>query len=106
MSRGVLLVRAFHGLLSAFFLACIGYVYYAAATGSRSFLAVAAVAALLTEGVIVLANRGRCPLGRLHRRLGDEMDFFQLFLPRRAAALAVPVLGGVAMTGIFLLLLT
>lgn len=96
----VLLIRTVHGLLSAFFLACIGYVYYAAIADTKSPLVFAAAAALVLEGAIVVLNRGNCPLGAMHTRYGDDKAFFELLLPPRAAKLAVPILGLVAAFGI------
>ena len=101
----VLLVRLTHGIITAFFLTCIAYVYYAAITDSSSPLRWAAAAVLVVEGTIVTLNGGDCPLGFVHQRAGDEKAFFELFLSKRAAKLAVPLLGAVATTGIALLAL-
>ena len=105
MNRAVLLIKVLHGLLSAFFIACITYVYYAGITRSTSPFVFIAVAALLLEGTIVLLNRGDCPLGAVHRRLGDEKRFFELFLPGRAAAVAVPFFAAVTAVGLLILLI-
>jgi len=101
----VLLIRAVHGLLSAFFLSCIAFVYYAAIADVDSPLVIAAVGALILEGLVVALNGGDCPLGGIHRRFGDEKAFFELVLPPRVAKLAVPALGAVAALGIVVLLL-
>jgi len=100
----LVLIRAVHGLISAFFLGCLAYVRYCAMTDTRSLSLALAIGALLAEGVIVAANGGDCPLGILHRKAGDEKTFFELFLPKRAAAAAVPVLGSVTGVGFLLLL--
>ena len=55
------------------------------------------------EGLLVVKNRGDCPLGGLQERLGDPIPLFELVLPPRAAKLAVPVLGAIAGAGIALL---
>jgi hypothetical protein len=96
----IVLVRTIHGLISAFFLTCIGLVYHAGVTGRRLPAARVAAVALVVEGAVVSANGGDCPLGGVHRRYGDERAFFELLLPKRAAKLAVPVLGGIAALGI------
>jgi hypothetical protein len=59
-----------------------------------------AIASLAGEGVLVVANRGDCPLGPLGERIGDQVPLFELVLPPRAARLAVPVLGGVTAFGV------
>jgi hypothetical protein len=46
---------------------------------------------------------GKCPLGPILRRLGDETPFFELLLPPRAAKLAVPTLAAVSVLGALLL---
>ncbi|HEY5641093.1 MAG TPA: hypothetical protein VIW01_13685 [Dehalococcoidia bacterium] len=101
----VLLVRLLHGALSAFFLTCIGYVYYAALRRRSGPFLYAAIGALTVEGVVVLTNGGDCPLGAVHRRYGDNRDFFELLMPRRLSKLAVPVLGTVAISGAVLALI-
>jgi len=58
--------------------------------------------ALAGEGVLVIANQGDCPLGRVQERLGDPIPPFELALSPNAAKLAVPVLGAIAGTGIVL----
>jgi hypothetical protein len=55
------------------------------------------------EAALVLSSGGNCPLGPVRRRLGDETPFFELFLPPRAAKLALPVLAGVSVLGAVLL---
>ncbi|HEY5625207.1 MAG TPA: hypothetical protein VIT93_01830 [Dehalococcoidia bacterium] len=100
----ILLVRLLHGALTAFFTACIGYVYYAALTRRSGRLLWGAIGALAVEGVVVVSNGGDCPLGAVHHRYGDERDFFELIMPRRLSRRAVPVLGVIAITGVILAL--
>lgn len=73
--------------------------WVAAARARVDVLTVVALAALGVEFVLVAACGGNCPLGPALRRLGDETPFFELLLPPRAAKLAVPVLGAVAVLG-------
>jgi hypothetical protein len=96
--------RAFHGLVAVAFLLAIGYVWWCALTGRRDKYLRVAVAALATEGVVVTANHGNCPLGPLQDRLHDPVPLFELLLSPAAARRAVPVLGGLAAGGILLLL--
>ena len=103
-SAVVTLVRLLHGAISAFFIACIGCVYYSAVTGRRNRYLFPAIAAVAGEGAVVLANGGKCPLGGAHRRYGDDRDFFELFLPYRLSRHAVPFLGAVTVIGIVLAL--
>jgi len=99
----VLWSRVAHGLISLLFLSCIAGIYLGAWRGKADALTLAALAALVVEGVLVAVSGGNCPLGPMLRRLGDETPFFQLFLPPRAAKLAVPILAGVSVLGAALL---
>jgi hypothetical protein len=94
-----------HGLIVAFFFTCIAVVFVAAWRGQIDLTTQLAVAALTVEGLLVLASGGDCPLSPVFRRLGDETPFFGLFLPPRATALAVPVLGATTGLGLALLAL-
>jgi hypothetical protein len=78
-------------------------IYYAGFTNQGMFLAYIASGLIILEGVIVYANGGDCPLGGVHHKYGDEKAFFELLLPPRAAKLAIPVLGTIAVAGMVLL---
>jgi hypothetical protein len=88
-----------HGQRSGFAIA----IYLGAWRGRADAVTIAALAALCVEAALVLSSGGNCPLGPVLRRLGDETPFFELFLPPRAAKLAVPVLAGVSVLGAVLL---
>ncbi len=99
-SPAVGLWRAFHAALAIGFLGAIAETWRAALSGRRSWRTTLAAGALLAEGAVVAAHGGDCPLGPLGDRIGDEMPLFELVLPPRAAAAAVPVLGAIAAVGI------
>jgi hypothetical protein len=82
------------------FLASIGYVWWCALRGRRGRFLGPAIAALVGEGALVVANRGNCPLGPLGDRIGDPVPLFELVLSPRAARLAVPALGVVTAGGL------
>jgi hypothetical protein len=103
LSTAVIAWRAAHGLIAAGFLASIAYIWWCAISGRRGPVLRTAIGALAVEGAVVAANHGDCPLGRLGDRIGDEVPLFELVLSPRAARLAVPVLGGVTLTGLGLL---
>jgi hypothetical protein len=92
--------RALHAAIAVAFLAAIGYVWFCALTGRRGRALNAASAALITEGAVVAANHGDCPLGPLQDRLHDPVPLFELVLSPEAARKAIPVLGAVAAAGI------
>jgi hypothetical protein len=58
-----------------------------------------AVGTLGVEGVGLIIGCGNCPLGPFQRRLGDPVPMFELFLPKRAAKMAVPILAGASVVG-------
>src|SRR5512133_1072189 len=102
-SRIVLASRVAHGLISLLFLSCITAIYVGAWRGKAGAVTIAALAALCAEGLLVALSGGNCPLGPILRKLGDEKPFFEIFLPPRAAELAVPVLAAVSVLGALLL---
>ena len=95
--------RAVHAVIAIGFLSAIGYVWWCALSGRRDRLLRVAVSSLAAEGALVAANHGDCPLGPLQQRVHDPTPLFELVLPRRAARLAVPALGAVALAGVALL---
>jgi len=103
LSPAVVVWRAAHGLIAIGFLVSIGYVWRCALTGRRGPLLRPAIAALVGEGVLVVANKGNCPLGPLGDRIGDPVPLFELVLPPRAARRAVPTLGALTAVGLGLL---
>jgi hypothetical protein len=100
LTPGALAFRALHTAIAAGFLHAIAYVWWCALSGRRGPLLRVAIVALTTEGTLVAANGGDCPLGGLQGRMGDPIPLFELVLSPRAAKCAVPVLGGVATAGI------
>jgi hypothetical protein len=95
--------RGLHGVIAVLFLLAIVYVWWCALTGRRDRWLRAAIAALVTEGVFVAANRGDCPLGGLQDRLGDPVPLFELVRSPSTARRAVPVLAAVTAAGFGLL---
>jgi hypothetical protein len=103
LSPAALAFRSVHAAIAAAFLIAITYVWWCALTGRRGPMLRIAVAALAGESVLVVANRGDCPLGGLQQRLGDPVPLFELVLSPQAARRAVPVLGLVTVAGVGLL---
>jgi hypothetical protein len=95
--------RAAHGAITVAFLAAIVYVWWCALTRRRDRWLRLAVSALVTEGAVVAANHGDCPLGPLQERYGDPVPLFELVLSPVAARRAVPALGLVTAVGLVLL---
>jgi hypothetical protein len=104
LTPAALAFRGAHTAIAAGFLLAIVHVWWCALSGRRGPLLHVAMAALTTEGTLVAANGGDCPLGGLQGRMGDPVALFELVLSPRAAKRAVPVLGTVAALGIVLVL--
>jgi len=79
-------------------------VYYSGITGRVGLASYLAVLALLVEGIVVLLNKGNCPMGMIHRRVGDPKTLLELFLPPRLAKKGIPFAAFVAFIGFLLLL--
>lgn len=92
--------RAVHVGIAVVELTSLGYIWFSAMTRRRDPLLALAVGTLGVEGLGLIVGRGNCPLGPFQRRLGDHVPMFELFLPRRAATLAVPVLAAVSVAGV------
>ena len=92
MDRRILLLRIIHGAFAAYFALCLVYLYYALFQSRYDLLLVISIVSLGIEGILVYGfNRGDCPLIHVQRRIGDDIPFFELFLPRRFARHAIPV---------------
>ena len=98
--RAVRVFRAVHVGIAAAELACLTYVWFSAITRRRDPVLALAVGTLAVEGVGLVIGGGNCPLGPFQRRLGDPVPLFEVFLPKRAAKMAVPVLTGVTVAGL------
>ena len=103
LSRAALAFRAGHTAIAIEQLLAIAYVCWCALTGRCDSLLRIAVATLLIESVLVVANRRDCPWGGLQQRLGDPVPLFELVLSPRAARRAVPTLGAITTAGLALL---
>ncbi len=102
LSPAALTFRLAHAGIAFAFLLAIAYVWWCALTGRRDRLLRLAIGALAGEGLVVIANRGDCPLGGVQARLGDPTPLFELVLSPKAAKLAVPVFGAIAGAGVAL----
>jgi hypothetical protein len=79
---------------------CLSYIWFSAITRRRNPVLALAVGILGVEGMGLVIGRGNCPLGPFQRRLGDPVPMFELFLPKRAAKIAVPILAGASVVGL------
>jgi hypothetical protein len=71
-----------------------------------NYFTLISIVSLLLEGFVVyILNGGDCPLIHVQKRVNDPKPFFELFLPKRLARLAIPIFSVITGIGIFLLLI-
>ena len=102
LTPAALALRTAHAGIAFVEIASLGSVWHAALTGRRGRHLDAAAGLLVAEGAALVVGHGNCPLGPLQQRVGDPTPLFELVLPPRAARLAVPLLSGVAVTGLLI----
>ena len=99
LSRPAKAYRVFHAAWSAAGLASLGYIWACAATRRRDRRLWASIAFLSIEGGGLIVGGGDCPMGPFQAKLGDQVPFFELVLPPRAAKAAVPILAAASVAG-------
>lgn len=102
----ILLLRVVHGIFALYFLLCLIYLYYAAIFLKLDVFLLIAIISLGIEGFMVfILNKGDCPFIYIQRRIGDDIPFFNLFLPAQLANQAIPILVKLTWIGIALLII-
>ncbi len=76
----VTLVRLLHGALASFYMYCLGYIYYSGITDRFTGWTLVSSGVILFEGLVVLIINGKCPLGYLHRKFGDNKTLLNYLL--------------------------
>ena len=75
-------IKALHSVIFFFFVGCLAYIGYAAATRRFDGWLVLAIAAISIEGVILWLNKWHCPLTKLAERYGaGNGSVTDIFLP-------------------------
>jgi hypothetical protein len=102
----IVAIKGLHSLLFLLMSAAILYVLHSGLTGTRGPLLGFALGLITLEGLVLVANRRRCPLTTLALRLGDATGDDYLtdwFVPRSAVRATVPFCGGLFALGLVLL---
>ena len=82
MKFRIFYIKLLHSVIFFFFIACLGYIAYAAAVRKFDMWLALAVGAISVEGVILWANGWHCPLTRLTERYGSNNgSVTDIFLP-------------------------
>lgn len=78
----IFLIKSFHSLIFFFMVACMIYILYAAIARAFDWVLVAALSAMVFEGMALLLNHGECPLKSLALKYGAETgSVTDIFLP-------------------------
>jgi hypothetical protein len=99
----VTLIRTVHAALASFYMYCLGYIYYSGFTDRITGWTAFSTAVILFEGLVVLINKGNCPLGYLHRKFGDNKSLLELLLPKRLAKQVFPLFAALSAIGLVIL---
>jgi hypothetical protein len=96
----IVLIKVLHTAVWAFMVACIVAIYLFSSAG-RFGLALAAIAIVLVEVVVLLANRMRCPLTPLAaRHTDDRRANFDIYLPQWLARRNKEIFGSLYAGGV------
>ena len=87
----IILARIVHVIIGLFFISCLMYLFVSAFSPDLTFWTYFSFTAIVLEGLLLLANKGQCPITLFQNRLGDNKGFFDLFLPDKALPYVIPV---------------
>ena len=105
-SQKLFWIRLFHTFIIVGMATCIFYVFYAGASGTKGPFLTISILAVAIEGIILLLNKGQCPLTKLAVKYGDNHKrFFDSFLPKGLSPFVVPGLTLIFIIGLALILI-
>ncbi len=96
-------LRAIHFIMIVLFLLCIIFLYYYGTNDLFDNKLYIVSGVLFAEAVILVFNRGKCPLEYAHEKVGDKREFFGHFLPDYAVPYVIPVVAIVTIIGFLIL---
>ena len=104
-TQKLFLIRLFHTFIIVGMATCIFYVFYAGVSGAKGTFLTISIIAVVIEGIVLLLNKGQCPLTNLAVKYGDNHKrFFDSFLPKRITPFVVPGLTIIFVIGFVLVL--
>ena len=103
--RALALIKAFHTVAWAFFVACILGIYYYSRAG-RLLAACVLIGVVMGECAILACNGMKCPLTRIAAKYTDDRrDNFDIYLPLWLARYNKEIFGTLFVGGIVFTLL-
>src|SRR5690606_9774672 len=102
----LVLIKTIHTIIWVLFVAIIFYVLWSGISGDITVYSWLAVAAVCTEGLVLLLFKGVCPLTPIARRYSDSAkDNFDIYLPNWLARYNKQVFTTIFLVGVVLMLL-
>lgn len=78
----LVLIKSIHTMIWAIMVCIIAYVVYSGVSGDVTVYSWIAVAAVITEGLVLWTFKGKCPLTVWARNYSDsQKDNFDIYLP-------------------------
>jgi hypothetical protein len=103
--RNLKIVKLLHTLIWIIMTVAILHVVYVGLTGELSSLLVISLPLVSLECVVLLTNRGECPLRNVAAGLTQERhDGFDIYIPGWLARYNVPICGGLFTIGLILVI--
>jgi hypothetical protein len=79
----LLFIKTIHTIIWAFFVSVIAFIVYAGVTDMITQYVWMAIGLVVFEGILLLANSGKCPLTPIAARYTESAeDNFDIFLPK------------------------
>jgi len=101
-SAFLVVIKAVHTLIWAFFVACI-FGVWAYAWCANFLYALILIGVICLEVLVLALNSGRCPISGLARRLtSDPSRSFDIFLPAGLAGHTKPIFGSLFLGGVLI----
>ncbi len=105
-SKKLFWIRLFHTFIIVGMATFILYVFYAGVSGTKGNFLLISIIAVALEGIVLLLNKGQCPLTKLAVKYGDNDErFYDSFLPKRYTPFVVPGLTVIFFIGLALVLI-
>lgn len=98
-------IKLIHTIIWAVMVAAIFYVFYCGLTNTFNFWLWSAIGLIIFEGLVLLINKGTCPLTPLARKYStDQKDNFDIYLPNIIAKYNKIIFTSIFVAGILLLM--
>lgn len=102
----LLAIKLIHSLVWLFFVSVIAFIVYSGAVNEISLSVWVAIGLVVFEGILLLANNGKCPLTPIAARYTESReDNFDIFLPKWLARYNKHIFTAIFSIGVILVVL-